>query len=101
MTVLKKTVYHAYICFNLYESPSLNDSKRQERGDDQSERQFSIGSQQKLSSDFDKLLKLSCFKKELLRFFFVEIGHSEFAPIIIEKVLYCAINNDCKKLLQK
>ena len=28
-----------------------------------------IGSQQKMPSDFDKLLKLSCFKKQLLRFF--------------------------------
>ena len=51
-----------------------------------------------MTSDFDKLLKLSCFKKKLLRFFFEEIEHPEYAPIIPEKVLYCAINNECKKL---
>ena len=51
-----------------------------------------------MPGDFDKLLKLSCFKKELLRFFFEQIEHTEYAPVIGEKVLYCAINNECKKL---
>ena len=51
-----------------------------------------------MPSDFNKLLKLSCFKKELLRFFFEEIEHPEYAPIIGENILYCAINNECKKL---
>ena len=97
-TVLKQTVHRADICFNVYESSSLKDSKRQERGDDQSERKFSIGSQQKMPSDLDKLLKLSRFKKELLIFFFEEIEHPEYAPIIGEKVLYCAINNECQNL---
>ena len=46
----------------------------------------------------DKLLKLSCFKKKLLRFFFEEIERPEYAPTIGEKVLYRAINNECKKL---
>ena len=46
----------------------------------------------------DKLLKLPCFKKKLLRFFFEEIEHPEYAPTIGEKVLYRAINNECKKL---
>ena len=51
-----------------------------------------------MPNDFDKLLKLSCFKKELLRFFFEKIEHPEYAPIISEKVWYCAINNESKKL---
>ena len=38
--------------------------------EDQSERQFSIGSQQKMPIDFEKLLELSCFKEKLFRFFF-------------------------------
>ena len=50
-----------------------------------------------MSSDLDKLLKLFCFKKELLRFFFEEIEHPEYAPIIGETVLCCAIN-EFKKL---
>ena len=54
-----------------------------------------------MPSDFGKLLKLSSFKKELLRFFFEEIEHPEYAPIIGEKILYCAINNECKKLYCK
>ena len=51
-----------------------------------------------MPSGFRKLLELSCFKKELLRFFFEEDEHPEYAPIIDEKVLYCAINNECKNL---
>ena len=97
-TVLKQTAHRADICFDVYESPSHEDSKKQEEGYDLYENQFSIGSQQKMPSDFDKLLKLSSFKEELLRFFFVEIEHLEYAPIIGEKVLYCAINNERKKL---
>ena len=61
--------------------------KKQEVDYDLSERQFSTGSQQKMLSDFDKLLKLSSFKKELLRFFFEEIEHLEYALTIGEKVL--------------
>ena len=34
--VLKLTVHRADNCFDIYESPSLKDSKRQERSDDQS-----------------------------------------------------------------
>ena len=39
-TVLKTALklFSADICFDVYESPSLKGSKRQERGDDQSER---------------------------------------------------------------
>ena len=51
-----------------------------------------------MPSDFDKLLKLSCFKRELLRFFFEEIEHPEYAPVTGEKILYCAINSESKKL---
>ena len=54
-----------------------------------------------MSSDFDKLLKLSSFKKELLRFFFEKVEHPEYAPILDEKILYCAINNECKKLYSR
>ena len=95
-TALKQTVYRGDIHFNVNELPLLKDSKRQERGDDQSERQFSIGTQQKMPSYFHKLLELSCFRKKLLRFFIAEIEHPEYALII--KSLYCAINNDWKKL---
>ena len=61
--------------------------KKQEADYDLSERQFSTGSKQKMLSDFDKLLKLSSFKKELLRFFFEEIEHLEYALTIGEKGL--------------
>ena len=74
-TALKQTVYRADIQFNVNELPLLKDSKRQEKRDDQSERQFSIETQQKMPSYFHKLLELSCFRKKLLRFFIAEIEH--------------------------
>ena len=45
----------------------------------------------------DDLLRLSCFKEELLRFFFKEIEDQIYAPIIGSKLLYIATNNKCKK----
>ena len=71
----------------------------QERGDGQSEHHFSIGPQQKMPSDFDQLVRLSCFKKELLIYFFEEIEHQTYAPIICEKILYCAMNNKSKSYI--
>ena len=79
-TILKQTIHRADICFNVYKLASHKDSKKQEEGYDLSKRQCSIVSPQKMASDFDKLLELSSFKKELLRFFSEEIEHLEHAP---------------------
>ena len=43
-------------------------------------------------------MKLSCFKRELLRLFFEEIKHPKYASVITKKVLYYAINSESKKL---
>ena len=94
-TILKQTIHRVNFYFDVYESPSVKDSTRQERGDDRSERQFSIGSQQKMPSDFDQLKKLSCFKKELLRFFYDETQQP------CENISHCTINIEYKKLYCK
>ena len=39
------------------------------------------------------LLRLSCFKEELLRFFFKEIEDQIYAPITDRKLLYIATDN--------
>ena len=43
------------------------------------------------------LLRLSCFKEELLRFFFKKIEDQTYAPTIGSKWLYIPINNRLKK----
>ena len=62
---------------------------------------FPLDHNKRCPSDFDKLLKLSSFRKELLRFFFEEIEHLEYAVIIGEKILYFAINKDAKNYIAK
>ena len=45
------------------------------------------------------LLRLSCFKEELIRFFFKEIEDQMYAALIGSKLLYTATDNKCKKFL--
>ena len=96
-TVLNLTTYIADLCFDIYESPSIKDVKRRERGEEGTWILFSIGPQQKIGSDIAELMSLSSFKKELLRFLFKEYEDQIYAPLIAEKILYCAIDNECKK----
>ena len=71
----------------------MKDTKRKERGNEETDRVFSIGPKIKIETDMHDLLRLSCFKEELLRFFFKEIEDQ----IIGSKLLYIAIDNKCKK----
>ena len=43
------------------------------------------------------LLKLSEFKKEILRFLFSEYEDQIYAPILGGKVFYCSVDNQCKR----
>ena len=58
---LKQANHCSDDCFDVYKSPSVKDSARQVRVDDQFERKFSIESQEKMPSDFEELVKLSFF----------------------------------------
>ena len=62
--VAKQASHGSDDCLDVYKSSSIKDSTRQVRDDDQSERQFFIGSQQKMPRDFDQYVKSSCFKRE-------------------------------------
>ena len=53
----------------MYESPSIKDIKRESRGDENTEKQFTFGHRQGMPSDFNELLQISSFKRILLRFF--------------------------------
>ena len=85
------------LCFDVYESPSIKDIERKDRGDADSCRMFSIGSKTKIEKDATELLKYSSFKNELLRFLSEEFKDPIYAPFIGTKVFYCAINNTCTK----
>ena len=92
-SVLELTQDKADLCFDVYQSPSIKDTKRKERGNEKSDRVFSIGPKTKKETDMHDLLRLSCFKRELLRFFFKETEDQIYAPITGTKLLYIAIDN--------
>ena len=58
---------------------------------------FSFGPGMKTPKDIFDLLKFNDFKKELLRFFITEHHNDEYAVILGDKVLYCSVDNECKK----
>ena len=93
---LKLTQHRADLCFDVYESPSIKDTKRKETGNEEYDRVFSIGPKTKMETDMHDLLRMSCFKDELLRFFFKEIEDQIYASITGSKLLYIAIENKCK-----
>ena len=74
----------------------MKDTKRKERGNEETDRVFSIGPKIKIERDMHDLLRLSCFKEELLRFFFKEIEDQIYASITGSKLLHIAIDNRCK-----
>ena len=97
--VMKETTERADLCFDCFFSPSIKDVERKERGDVDSARLFSIGSKVKIEKDICSLLRISSFKMELLRFLSEEYEDHKYAPIIGEKTLICAINNEAKKYM--
>ena len=66
LRVLKLTKHRVYLCFNVYESPSVKDNES--RGDENTEKHFTYGPLQSIPSDFTELLKISSFKRQCLRF---------------------------------
>ena len=55
-SVLKLTQHRADLCFDVYESPSIKDTKRKERGNEESDRVFSIGPKTKMETDMHDFL---------------------------------------------
>ena len=94
---LELTNHRADLCFDVYESPGIKDVKKIERGNLATELIFSFGPGQKTPSNFTEMLKLDAFKKEFLRFLVKEFENPEYAFILGEKVLYCSVDNECKK----
>ena len=60
-SVLKLTQHRADLCFDVYESPSIKDTKRKETGNEEYDRVFSIGPKIKMETDMHDFLRLSCF----------------------------------------
>ena len=96
--LMKLTQHRADLCFDVYESPSIKDAKRRERGNEESDRVFSIGPKTKMETGMHDVLRLSCFTEDLLRFFFKEIEDQINAPIIGSQLLYIATDNKCNFL---
>ena len=64
--VLNLTNIRADLCFDIYESPSIENVKREDRGDIETEREFCIGPRLKIPSNFNELLKISSFKSSFV-----------------------------------
>ena len=94
---LKLTSYRVDICFDVYESLSIEDVERKVRGDEDSIRIFSIGPKHKIEGNIKGLFQLSNYKNELLRFLYKDYQDHIYAPLIDNKLFYCAINNLCMK----
>ena len=90
---LKLTSYRIDICFDVYESPSIKDVERKVRGDENTIRIFSIGPKHKIEGNIKELRQLSNYKNELLPFLYNEYQDPSYAPLIDDKIFYCAINN--------
>ena len=95
--VLNLTNIPADLCFGIYESPSIKDVKRKDRGDIETEREYCIGPRLKIPSNFNELLKISSFKSSFLEFLMKEYENIEYACVMGEKVFYCSIDNICTK----
>ena len=95
-TLMKAATVRVDLVFDVFNSPSLKDVERKERGDTESLRLFSIEAKTKIGKDVSSLLKLSSFKQELLRFLSKEFDDPVYAPVIGNKLFYCAIENKCK-----
>ena len=98
MKVLKLTKHRADLCFDVYESPSIKDTKRKDPGNEETERNFIFGPRQKFPTDLDNLLQISEFKKEFLKFLMKEYEDPVYAHIIGDKIFYCSVDNICKKI---
>ena len=62
---MKLTQHRADICFNVYESPSIKDTKRK-RGYEESDRVSSIGLKTKMETDMHDLLSFLVLSKSSL-----------------------------------
>ena len=63
---MKLTQHRADLCFNVYESPSIKDTKRKERGYEESDRVSSIGPKTKMETDMHDLLSFLVLSKSSL-----------------------------------
>ena len=97
MKFLKLTNYRADLCFDVYEPPSIKDTKRKDRGNEETERNFTFGPRQKYPTYIDNLLQISEFKKEFLKVLMNEYEDPVYAHIIGDKIFYCSVDNICKK----
>ena len=95
--VLNLTNIRADLCFDIYESPSIKDVKRKDRGDIETEREFYIGPRLKIPSNFNELLKISSFKSSFLDFLIKEYDNIQYASATGEKDFCCSVDKKCTK----
>ena len=80
----------------MFASLPLSKTQKGKKGNEESDHVFSKANKNG-NRHANDLLRLSCFKEELLRFFSKEIEDQIYAPIIGSNLLCIAIDNKCRK----
>ena len=93
MKVPKLTEYQADLCFDMYESSSIKDIKRRDKGSEKIEQNFTFGSRQTFPSGIDDLPQISEIKKEFLK---TQHENPVCTHIIDDKIFYCSENTTCE-----
>ena len=81
LKVLKFTKHRVDLCLDVYESLSIKDIKRKSKEDENTEEHFTFGHPQWIPSVFNEMLKISCFKCQLLRFLYKEYEDPVYGAI--------------------
>ena len=91
---MKLTKRRADLCFDVQESSSIKDFKHESKGRENTDKHFTFGPRQRVPYDFNELLKISSFKRQLLRFLNKDYEDPVYGVILGKKVFYCDIDNE-------
>ena len=89
MKVLKMTQHWIDLCFDACKLPSIKCIKPKDRGNEETKRNFSFGSRQKVSDNIH-LLQMSEFKTEFVKFLMKEYDGHAYLHILAYKIFYCS-----------
>ena len=93
--IMKLARHRIDLCFDTYTSPSIKDSERSARGNEEISKTFHFGADQKTPGNFKDLFKLSEFKAEFIKLI-KDLESETYSAIVKNKILYCTVDNKCK-----
>ena len=94
---MKLTKQRVGLCFDLLESPSVNDVKPRSRGKEILKNITQFVPRQSILREFSERLKISSFARQLLSFLYEEYKNPVYGTILGKKLFYCTVDNEFKK----